>query len=171
MQFISFQSTNGNDVKNIGKAVHFFIDDYKFEKVYNRPADYILMLARYKYVLTPDFSLLTDMPLWMQLFNTARSRWCGKTWQEVGLTVIPTVGWSNPDSYSFAFTGLERGTTVAVSTVGVRRGINKRLFMQGYDAMLEQISPDTIYCYGKPFIEMKGNVVHVDYLETTRRCS
>ncbi len=36
-----------------------------------------------------------------------------------GVTVIPTVSWSTPDSYPFAFAGIATGSVVAVSTVGV----------------------------------------------------
>ena len=170
LKFVSFQSTGPKDTGNFDKAVHFFIDDYKFEKVYSRPDDYIRKLAHYKYVLTPDFSLFTDMPLWLQINNVARNRWCGRNWQEVGLEVIPTVGWSTPESYSFAFLGLEKGTTVAVSTVGAKQGDKKSLFIQGYNAMIEEVKPNAVYCYGKPLQEMQGNVFHIDYLETTRRC-
>ena len=41
------------------KAVHFFLDDYQFNRVWTDPDRYIPMLQRFKYVLTPDFSLYT----------------------------------------------------------------------------------------------------------------
>jgi hypothetical protein len=178
IQFVSFQSTRSMDVKsltkkgdieNLSKAVHFFVDDKKFEKVYNHPDRYTIWLAKYKYVLTPDFSLFMDMPLWMQINNVARSRWCGRRWQDAGLNVIPSISWSKPESYSFAFLGLEKGTTVAVSTIGAKHASKKNIFLQGYDEMLNRVAPGVVYCYGKPFAEMKGNLIHVDYLATTRR--
>lgn len=172
IQFLSYQNTKMSDRKNVDKAVHFFVDDYHFECVYKNPDRYVRKLAQYKYVLTPDFSLLADMPLWLQYYNVARNRWCGRYWQDLTLPpVIPSVSWSTPVSYSFAFLGLERGTTVAVSTVSVMRSKEKKLFLLGYDEMVSQIAPDVVYCYGKPFPEMKGNVISVDYLLTTRRAS
>ncbi len=50
-----------------------------------------------------------------------------------------------------------------MSTLGVRT--EKTLFMQGYDEMLRKIKPSAIICYGKPFDEMKGKIIEVDYAE------
>lgn len=36
------------------KAVHFFVDDYQFNRVWNCADDYISMLRKFKYVCTPD---------------------------------------------------------------------------------------------------------------------
>lgn len=38
--------------------------------------------------------------------------------------------------------------------------------MLGYNEMLSRIKPSKIICYGKPFDEMKGNIIEVDYAET-----
>ena len=170
LQLLSFQSTKLNDKKNVDKVVHFFVDDQKFEVLYNHPKRHIRKLAQYKYVLTPDFSLLTDMPLWVQLYNLGKSRWCGKLWQEAGVPIIPTVCWSTPDSYSFVFLGLEKGTTVAISTLSVRSGkMEQELFLNGYREMIARIEPNVIYCYGRPFPEMEGNIIEIGYNSTIRR--
>ena len=42
------------------------------------------------------------------------------------------------------------------------------LDIHGYDAMLEVLSPSAVICLGKPFPEMRGNVIPVKY-ETFRR--
>jgi hypothetical protein len=51
--------------------------------------------------------------------------------------------------------------------LGVRK--EKELFMQGYNELLRKIQPSAIICYGKPFEEMKGNVIEVDYSKTNNR--
>ena len=38
--------------------------------------------------------------------------------------------------------------------------------MLGYNEMLSRIRPSKIICYGKPFDEMKGDIIEVDYGET-----
>ena len=48
-------------------GLHFFIDDYQFERLWTRPLDYIELLKKFDCVLTPDFSLYLDMPLPMQI--------------------------------------------------------------------------------------------------------
>ena len=43
--------------------VHFFLDDYKFEVLWNNPEPRIKKLAQYRAVLTPQYSLYTEMPI------------------------------------------------------------------------------------------------------------
>ena len=100
---------------------HFFIDDYQFERLWQRPDAYLDVLKPYKCVLTPDFSLYMDMPDAMQQWNRYRSAALGRYWQENGITVVPTLSWAQPSSYGFCFKGLPRHSTVATSTVGVAR--------------------------------------------------
>ena len=38
--------------------------------------------------------------------------------------------------------------------------------MLGYNEMLSRIKPSRIICYGKPFDEMKGDIIEIDYAET-----
>lgn len=38
-------------------GIHFFVDDYQFERVWNYPEKYVDILAEYDCILTPDFSL------------------------------------------------------------------------------------------------------------------
>lgn len=64
----------------------------------------------------------------------------------------------------FCFDGIEQNSIVAVSTLGVRT--EKDLFMQGYNEMLRRLNPSKIICYGKPFEEMNGNIIPVDYAKT-----
>lgn len=146
------------------RIVHFFLDDYKFEVMWNDPEPRIERLKKYKAVLAPNYSLYTEMPLSLKIYNTFKSRWCGAYLQSKGITVIPTVAWGEPDTFWFCFDGIAKGSTVAVSTLGVRT--EKSLFMQGYNEMLRRIHPEAVICYGEPFDEMKGNIIVIDYAET-----
>ncbi|MFQ9793048.1 MAG: DUF4417 domain-containing protein [Acutalibacteraceae bacterium] len=144
--------------------VHFFLDDYKFEVLWNNPEPRIKKLAQYRAVLTPQYSLYTEMPMTLQLYNTFRNRWVGAYLQSRGITVIPTVCWGTPQSYWFCFDGLETGSIVTVSTLGVRT--EKELFMHGYQEMIKRVNPEAVICYGNPFDEMEGNIIAVDYAKT-----
>ena len=146
------------------KIVHFFLDDYKFEVLWRDPEPRIERLRKYKAVLSPNYSLYTEMPLSLKIYNTFRSRWCGAYLQSKGITVIPTVAWGEPDTFWFCFDGIQKNSIVAVSTLGVRT--EKNLFLQGYSEMIRRIAPKAIICYGKPFDEMKGNIIKIDYEKT-----
>lgn len=115
-------------------------------------------------MLTPDFSMYVEMPIALQLFSTFKNRWVGAYLQEQGISVIPTVRWGDLTSFNFCFDGIEKGSIVAVSTIGVKK--EKSHFMLGYNEMLNRIRPSKIICYGKPFDEMKGDIIEVDYGET-----
>ena len=130
---------------------HFFLDDYRFEAVWQWPERPLTHLKETGCVLTPDFSLFTDSPTPAQLWNTYRNRWCGAFWVEQGLTVIPTVSWSDKRSYDFCFAGIPERSVVAISTVGVLRGdgVQQALFRAGLAEMVERLRPTVILCYGR----------------------
>ena len=159
---------SGEDAEASRLTVHFFEEDRDFDQVWNRPDEYLERLARHKQVLSPDFSLFTDRPVVEQIMNTFRNRWCGAYWQRAGLTVIPTVSWSDGRSFDFCFDGVEEGATVAVATLGARD--LEVPFMRGYRNMMRAIEPAAVVCYGRPFAVMMdlGPVVEVPYVPNAR---
>ena len=133
--------------KSVG--IHFYIDDYQFERVWNYPEKYVNMLMAYDCVLSPDFSLYSDMPMPMKIWNVYRSRQIGAYLQSSGVTVIPTISWAEPETYNFCFAGVPKGSVVSVSTVGVRRRPeNVEMWKDGMNAMLDVIEPSAILLYG-----------------------
>ena len=72
-------------------GVHFFVDDYRFNNIYENPERSIEKLSQYSFLFSPDFSVYADMPRWKQLENVAKNRWCGAYWQSKGKVVIPTI--------------------------------------------------------------------------------
>ena len=147
-----------------GKAVHFFIDDYRFETTWQKPGKALQSLKGYQTVLTPDFSLYTDYPRAMQIWNIYRSRWCGCYWQSLGFSVIPSVTWSDGSSFDFCFLGLPSQSLLAVSTIGVKRNAQaRRLFQAGYEVLITQLNPSHLLCYGNPFTYMESDVALTVY--------
>ena len=146
-RFLGFNyARTSNDTE---ACIHFFLDDYQFERCWNRPEENIKVLARFAACLTPDFSLYRDMPKAMMLWNVYRSRLFGQMCQRAGLTVIPTIQYAGPETYSFAFDGLPKHSTVAISTVGVIKDkVAVDLFMRGFFEMKHRIEPETVLFYG-----------------------
>ncbi|MBW3088814.1 DUF4417 domain-containing protein [Bifidobacterium sp. 82T24] len=134
-----------------GNGAHFFLDDYQFERIWRHPERYVDMLRPFRCVLAPDFSLYTDMPMAMQLHNVYRSRLIGAYWQRHGLSVIPTLQWSTPESYAFAFDGLPIGSVVAASTLGVLGDLGAvRLWRMGMSEAIRRLRPGLVLLYGSP---------------------
>ena len=137
------------NTKQYEKGVHFYIDDYQFERIWNTPYKYILKLAPYDCVLTPDFSLYTEMPLAMQMWNVYRSKLIGQILQDSGIEVIPTLQWCGPDTFEWCFEGIEKGGTVSVSTIGVKREESaSKIWFDGMDEAIKQLEPSHVIVYG-----------------------
>ena len=152
------------------KGVHFFVDDYQFLRVWTNPDAYLDMLARFRCVCTPDFSTYTDFPKAVQIYNHYRKHWLGAYWQMHGITVIPTISWSNRDSFAWCFDGEPVGGTVAVSSVGTQSNSESRaLFLDGYNAMLERLEPSNIIFYGLVPDECKGNIMPIAAFQESLR--
>lgn len=131
------------------KGIHFYIDDYQFERIWNAPDKYMDRLRMFDCVLSPDFSLYMDMPLAMQIWNIYRSRLIGQKMQDEGIIVIPTLSWSDERSYDFCFDGLEQHGTVSVSTIGVKRDEDAaEIWVAGMDEAIRRLEPKCVIVYG-----------------------
>lgn len=161
--------------KNLaGKIVHCFVDDYQFTRYWNRPNDYIQKLLQFSAVCSPDFSTYTDMPLAMQIYNHYRKHWLGAYWQLHGITVYPTISWSDEDSYEWCFDGEPVGGVVAVSSVCTQQNKeSKRLFLRGYEEMMKRLCPSWVIFYGRVPEECDWNIIrvapHYDEIVNRRR--
>lgn len=153
---------------------HFYYDDYKFISAWREPDKYIDRLRQFKAVVAPDFSLYTDFPIALQILSCYRRQWCGAYWQSLGLDVIPDVVWGTKESFDFCFDGIPKHSTVAVSTVGVKRdrewnNETDSLFRDGYNEMLKRLEPTTILFYGDMIEGLEGNIIRSPSFYEERR--
>ena len=150
--------------------LHFFLDDYQFERVWKEPNKYLPYLQKFKYVVAPDFSLYTDHPKAVQVFNHYRKHWCARYWQEHGVNVIPCICWSTPDSFSWCFDGEPKNAPVCISTIGGfgNHDCNKQGWVEGYDEMYRQLKPSHVIIFGKRYKETEKDcamsVIHNEQL-------
>lgn len=145
-----------------GKGVHFFLDDYQFQRLWNKPDAYINMLSQFRFIMSPDFSTYTDFPKALQIYNHFRKHWIGAYMQMYGIDVIPTISWSDRESFEWCFDGEPAGGVVAVSSVGVMNSKERKaLFLNGYDEMLRRLEPETVLFYGQVPEECTGNIVKI----------
>lgn len=74
--------------------------------------------------------------------------WCGRFWQDHDVRVIPTINWSDVNSYEWAFLGVPKRQIVAIQVPDQRDPLSAILFKSGFDAMVDRIDPITIIVYG-----------------------
>lgn len=146
-RLIGFNYAKSSKAKDCG--IHFFVDDYQFERIWNAPEKYIDVLKEYECILSPDFSLYMDMPMAMKIWNVYRSRQIGAYYQSKGIKVIPTISWAEPETYCFCFEGIPENGIVAISTLGIKNNKDSiDIYKDGVKAMIERLKPRTIIEYG-----------------------
>lgn len=144
---IGFNYAKSSKNKNTG--IHFYLDDYQFERLWNKPENYIDILKQYECILSPDFSLYMDMPMPMKIWNTYRSRQLGQFYQKKGIKVIPTLSWAEKETFKFCFEGIEKGSIVSISTIGVKKNKEAlKIWKAGVDELVKRIKPTAILIYG-----------------------
>lgn len=150
--FIPHDLTGFNYAKSSTKkdtTIHFYVDDYQFERLWNAPEKYVDILAQYEAILSPDFSLYMDMPMPMKIWNIYRSRQIGAYYQSRGIKVIPTISWAEHETFEFAFQGIPKKSIVSISTIGVKENKDAlQIWRDGVAEMIKQIEPRTIVIYG-----------------------
>lgn len=146
-EMVGFNYAKSSDRKDVG--IHFYIDDYQFERLWNNPGKYTDVLREYECILSPDFSLYMDMPMPMKIWNIYRSRMIGQYYQNRGIKVIPTISWAEEDTFKFCFDGIPKHSIVSISTIGVKRDKDAfGVWKDGVDEMIKRIEPTDILIYG-----------------------
>ena len=151
-----------SDTSPEGKAVHFFVDDYQFQRIWNDPDKYVEKLKKYVCVVAPDFSLYGDMPLATQIYNLYRKQWIACYLQHKGVTVIPCVRAStDPRSFDFYCDGMPEGGIVMISNMWTKKPAQREYFVEEFETMKDLLKPCKIFVYGRPMEELSGNIEYV----------
>ena len=166
IELIACSDISKKDTNNLHKGVHFFVDDYRFDSFYDNPDRSLDTLKKYRFVLSPDYSLYAEMNPWRQIESVGKNRWVAAKWQNAGLVVIPTFSWGLSRSYEFCFDSVEKHCIAAIGMIGCKG--DKKLFLRGYYQMLDKIEPEAIICFGDPYKEMDGNIIPVNYLDSRK---
>ena len=144
-------------------GVHFFEDDYKFERVWTSLDRYAELLSQFGCVMSPDFSMYVDFPKAVRIYNKYRNHYIARYYQECyNMTVIPTIMFGFEDSYDWVFDGYPKESIVAISTVGLLQ--NKEMnvmFHKAYNEMINRLQPSKILLFTRQLIELPGNVEYV----------
>lgn len=146
-----------------GKAVHFFVDDYQFERLWNNPEKYVDKLREYACVATPDFSPFADMPHVCQLYNHYRKHWVGAFLQANGVTVIPTIRASLDDrSLKWYLDGEPKKGIVLMSCMWTSTDEALEYFKKEYETMYKTLKPVKTFLYGNKIEGLKGKIEYID---------
>ena len=135
-----------NKESEFNKYVHFFLDDYQFERIWHDPHKYIDLISNFAGAIMPDFSTYDNMPKAMKIWNMYRAKLISQVMQDYGMNVIPLIRGSE----DFYLDGFEQGSIVALSTVGIFGSAEMRAkWADGLDVVLDKLRPEGILLYGE----------------------
>lgn len=171
-----YSDTNWNEIKYASlsnlkstknKEVKILLT-FQYDKTINRIYNDVFKFARRAYdfyaCTTPDFSAYTNMEPCVIEENVRHSLWVGAWLQYLGIKIVPTVTWADERTFDICFNHIEKGSVVAISTVGVSKC--KESFLKGFNEMMKRIEPPLVLVRGKTIKGMEGNFVFIDFDET-----
>lgn len=139
-----------NSTKDLSKVfVHFFINDYQFQRVWTKPLQYLHKLKQCAGVIGTDFSCYYDTPKALQIYNIFRNRCLDRFFQSNGINLIPVASWGDKSSFNWCFNGLPKHSTIAISSNGCLNKKAKENFIKGFEELLKRCEPELIICLGK----------------------
>ena len=141
--------------KDYDACIHFYLDDYQFERVWNSPETYIEILQKFDMVLTPSYSVYMDMAEPLKIYNVFRGRLLGHMLQDNNVQVVPIVYWADERSFDYCFDGIPENSVVSTLTMGTSDPEVWEHWKRGMDELIKRKRPKTILLY--------GNGLKVDY--------
>ena len=130
------------------KVVHFYIDDFWFEKLWTNADRYIPQLKCFPFVIMPDFSVFNYMPEPMQHWNRYRSMALGYYLSSKGVRIIPSLGvLTRYDIWTLY--GVPMHSTVAVCTNGrIKKPLERKTFVECLQTQIQILQPTNLIMVG-----------------------
>ena len=138
--------------------------DKRLLSLWGNPLKKVGLFQSYAAVATPDFSIYPTMNINDIRYNIYMSRWLGKTWQNYGCTVLPTIGWALADTYELCFGNVEPQSVVIISTLGCQE--HEDIFLAGFNEMKKRINPPVIIVFGDMIDGMTGSFINFQYKDS-----
>ncbi|MCD7722730.1 MAG: DUF4417 domain-containing protein [Clostridiales bacterium] len=148
------------------KWVHFFVDDYQFERLWNAPKKYINILSKFDGVITPDFSMYIQMPKAQRIWNCYRNRATACWLQNNGLNIIPVAEWAEYSDFEWCLDGLPLNSNLAIGLYGSQKDSKSRYsLIKGLELICNRLEPSALILYGKEIKSVNSLCKTVIWLE------
>lgn len=168
--YYCYSQSQIHDELEVG-TIGFYVDDYKFESIYDDPEPFIdwALEINPTALVTPDFSAYTSWPMAKNLIGLYRNRWVGRLWQEVGFDIIPSVqilDKSLTQSITYSLETLPKYCpTVAIECRNSHRSDMSNV-VKWINTIVDVVKPECFVLYGG---EEKQKLIHGDLKTTYKR--
>ncbi len=167
IELVSLSNISIKDKNAQYKIVQPFKYDKDLERQYNNAITKLPILVRYYAIPTLDFSMHKGMMEAQIIDATFRNRWSGVFVQANGYSkVIVTVGWVDENTYDICFAGIEDGTVLMISTLGVNNNESIEDFKNGYFEMRKRFPNSKVICVGDRLSFMEDSIYYVKYKDS-----
>lgn len=129
----------------------FYTEDFRFECWWDQPDVYVgrALNAGIQTAITPNFSVYWHMPKAVQIYQTFRSRWLGRYFQEAGMNVIPDLMWSKDITDEFLFLGIPKhAPCLAAQIQTVSTDAERDAIARSVAHTLDVVDPQSLLLYG-----------------------
>ena len=131
------------------KWFHFYVDDYRFNRIWNNPEKYIPILKRFEGGITPDFSMLVPMKEVEAIENCRKNRLLAYLFQKIGIPCVINVGWGYINTYTWAFDGIPCNSILCITTQGcMKNRVCKHSLVNGLHELVRKKHPTKLFVYG-----------------------
>lgn len=128
---------------------HFYTSDSNFIYALRHPKKMLAFLRNYPCAIGPDLSVWPTMVRSTKERNIFLNKMFTAWWQYNGIIVYPNIVWAERVPYELCFDGFPTGSIVAVNSTGIGRDRHaQKVWINGYNAMLEALHPIHIIRYG-----------------------
>lgn len=152
-------------LKEENTFIHFYLFDYNFDNKdglwYGSLRDSIYVqkflnkLKGFGGAISPDYSVYVDMPLIMQLWNIYRTRTVCCWLNSIGVNCILNLRWGDYRTYEVVFSGIAKHSTFSIGSHGlIKNPVQRHIFMNGFQEMLNRLNPEALIIYGPYTKEM-----------------
>lgn len=127
----------------------YWTDDFRFAATWAKPKLMLdkILAANLLAIVEPDHSVYDDDPLIEQMHAIYRARWTARFWQEHGISVIPNITWSTPESLDWSLCGIpDRPPIVAIE--GRPRQRRDGLWQEVAREACRRLQPKCVLLYG-----------------------
>ena len=144
--WIGFNFAKGCDDPK-AHGVHFFLDDYQFERFWNDPFRYLGRLKLFAGVIEPDFSTCLDFPVALKAYSVYRNQALGSFLQRNGILCVPNVRCE--PGLPWMLDGTPRRSSIAIGArAAIKKPSDREALMNAARYAVEVLEPTEIIWYG-----------------------
>lgn len=127
--------------------VHFFEDDFRFERLWHDPKRYLPRLRKFAGVVMPDFSTCIDFPKPLKMWGAYRNQSLGAWFQRQGFVTIPNA--RHQPGCDWLIEGLPRHSVIAICGRALTKDVSeRRRFVRDVRTTVDALEPLAVVYYG-----------------------